>query len=74
LGEKLKKTYFWRFFDMCQQKGCYRTQFDKNACTDQKIAVPLHRQKTLGYLSFARLTGKRRKPKGLRIRVTLLKK
>ncbi len=37
---------------MRQQKGCYRTQLGEKACGNQKVAVPLHRQKTLkGYLS-----------------------
>ena len=46
----MKKTYsshyFIALFDLYQQKGCYRTQFGSNACGNQKVVVPLHRQKT----------------------------
>ena len=38
---------FHGLFDMSQRNDCYRTQFGKNACGIGKIAVPLHRQKTL---------------------------
>jgi hypothetical protein len=31
-------------FDLRQQKGCYRTQFNVNACVNEKTAVPLQRQ------------------------------
>ena len=63
----MKNSLSVPLFDMYQQKDCYRTQFYVNACVVQKTAVPLHRQKTF---ELARLTGKRRKPKGLRYRIT----
>ena len=50
-------------FDLRQQKGCYRTQFNVNACVVQNIAVPLHRQKTFRIFEHTPLNGEAAKAK-----------
>ena len=50
-------------FDLRQQKGCYRTQLGEKACGNQKVAVPLHRQKTFRIFEHNPLNGKAAKAK-----------
>jgi hypothetical protein len=57
-GENMKFSLFDPLFDLHQQKGCYRTQLHKKACGIQKVAVPLHRQKTFRIFEHCPLNGK----------------
>ena len=45
--KNLNKSRIWRFFDVGQQKGLFSHTVCKNPLPNEKIAIPLHRQKEI---------------------------